>query len=79
MSSSLDNAVIAWLRAHPSIDGCELHEIAAHFDIVPDRLRDRLRRLVDRGILRQSEPVAGVADRNPSYRLASDADGHSLQ
>jgi hypothetical protein len=74
-NSSLDTAVIAWLRGHPHGDGHALQEIAAHFDIAPERLRDRLRRLVDQGLLAQSAAVTGKSDANPNYQLIADADG----
>ena len=74
-NSRLDTAVIAWLRDHPHEDGLALQEIATHFDIAPERLRDRLRRLVDQGLLVQSATVTGKSDANPSYQLIADADG----
>jgi DNA-binding GntR family transcriptional regulator len=71
-SDNVESAVIEWLRAHPSDDGYELREIARKFGISPERLRDRLRRLVDDGKLTQSDPVHGFSDGNPSYRLIAD-------
>lgn len=78
MSSNIEDAVIDWLRAHPREGGYELREIARQFSISPERLRDRLRRLVDDGLLIQSDPVHGFSDGNPSYRVVQDAPGESL-
>jgi DNA-binding Lrp family transcriptional regulator len=69
VSPGLDD-IETWLRAHPREESYDLSELAERFSIAPERLRDRLRRLVDQGVLTQSEPVTGVADANPSYRLA---------
>ena len=64
------DAVVEWMRAHPRPDGYELSELAAQFGRAPERMRDQLRRLVDVGVLVQSEPVTGFADNNPRYALA---------
>ena len=69
MSTGSDE-IVSWLRANPSEDGIELRDLAEQFGMAPERLRDRLRRLVEQGLLTQSAPVTGVADANPSYQLA---------
>ena len=78
MSPSPDD-IIAWLHAHPREDRYELYELATYFSVAPEHLRDRLRRLVEQGMLTQSAPVAGLADANPSYQVAIGTEDHSLQ
>lgn len=62
--------IISWFKAQPAGGDVDLKMLSRHFGMQPERLRDQLRRLVDRGQLIQSEPVIGIADANPSYRLA---------
>lgn len=69
MSGNIEDEVLGWLRAHPREEGYELREISRQFKISPERLRDRLRRLVDDGLITQSDPVHGFSDGNPSYRV----------
>ncbi|HUG13999.1 MAG TPA: hypothetical protein VMM78_03180 [Thermomicrobiales bacterium] len=75
LSGNIEDEVLEWLRAHPREDGYELREIARQFSISPERLRDRLRRLVDDGSITQSDPVHGFSDGNPIYRLVDSAAG----
>lgn len=65
--------IVEWMRANPRAGGHELYDLARQFSESPDRLRDRLRRLVDQGILTQSRPIAGFADNNPSFDLRDTA------
>jgi hypothetical protein len=69
VTNDLDD-IATWFRTHPDRSDVGLHELAALAGIAPERLRDRLRRLVDQGQLLQSDPIAGVADNDPQYRLA---------
>ena len=73
MSSDTGDEIVAWMRTHPSEDGHELSALAKQFGTAPERMRDRLRRLVDQGVLRQSAQVTGFSDANPSYTLAAPA------
>src|SRR5690349_19084547 len=68
VSNDLDD-ITTWFHAHPDRPEIGLHELAANTAIAPERLRDRLRRLVDQGQLIQSAPIPGVADSDPRYRL----------
>lgn len=61
--------ILAWLRQQACPGGHTLDELSQHFGYPRERMRDHLRRLVDAGLLRQSDPVAGFADANPSYRI----------
>jgi hypothetical protein len=63
--------VIRWFESQPTGVDVELQVLSRQFGMQPERLRDQLSRLVDRGQLIQSEPVTGIADANPSYRLAN--------
>ena len=69
MSSATTEEIIAWMQAHPRHDGHPLADLAAQFGLSPERMRDRLLRLVNSGDLAQSQPVTGFADGNPSYSL----------
>lgn len=69
MSTDLDD-IATWFSAHPGESDVGLRELASLAGIAPERLRDRLRRLVEQGVLLQSEPITGVADNDPRYRLA---------
>ena len=69
MSVTSDDEIVAWIRANAAEDGHELNALAAQFGIRPERMRDRLRRLVDRGVLVQSSQITGFSDANPSYSL----------
>ncbi len=69
MTGEFSEDVIAWMQAHPTTDGHPLVELAAQFGLSPERMRDRLLRLVNTGQLVQSEPITGFADANPSYAL----------
>jgi hypothetical protein len=66
--------ILAWMQAHPRDNGHELVDLASQFGLSPERMRDRLLRLVNTGQLSQSEPVTGFADANPSYSLTATAD-----
>ncbi len=71
MSANIGDEVVAWMQAHANPDGHELSALAAQFGLEPERMRDRLRRLVDQGVLVQSAQVTGFSDANPSYTLAA--------
>lgn len=73
MSSACSDEVVVWMQSDPQPDGHDLVEIAARFGLSRERMRDQLRRLVDRGCLTQSAPVIGFADSNPVYTLPRDA------
>jgi hypothetical protein len=74
MTGEPSEDIIAWMQAHPTADGHPLVDLAAQFGLSPERMRDRLLRLVNTGQLAQSEPITGFADANPSYSLAKAAD-----
>ena len=74
MSGESSEAILAWMQAHPDPNGHPLVELAVQFGLSPERMRDRLLRLVNTGQLAQSEPVTGFADANPSYTLTGRAD-----
>ena len=69
MSTDTTDEILAWMQAHPRNDGHPLVDLAAQFGLSPERMRDRLLRLVNSGDLAQSVPVTGFADGNPSYSL----------
>jgi len=65
--------LMRWFQAQPAEADVELNDLSARFAIRPERMRDQLRRLVEQGLLAQSEPVPGFADANPTYRLIASA------
>ncbi|MDQ3549525.1 MAG: hypothetical protein M3439_11985 [Chloroflexota bacterium] len=69
MSARTTEEILAWMQAHPRDDGYPLVDLASQFGLSPERMRDRLLRLVNTGQLAQSEPVTGFADSNPSYMV----------
>jgi predicted ArsR family transcriptional regulator len=70
----VSTSVLAWMQSRPHSDHYTLDELSIQFGSTRERMRDHLRRLVDVGLVTQSEPIAGFADANPSYSLAdSDA------
>ena len=71
MTGETSEEILAWMQAHPTTDGHPLVDLAAAFGLSPERMRDRLLRLVNTGQLVQSEPITGFADANPSYTLAT--------
>jgi hypothetical protein len=71
MAGETSEEILAWMAAHPVPDGHPLVDLAAQFGLSPERMRDRLLRLVNAGQIIQSEPVTGFADANPSYTLTS--------
>lgn len=73
MKDTNSEDILAWMRTAPRPEGHELAEIARHFGVSRERMRDQLRRLVDLGSLTQSDPVTGFADANPTYTLPMDA------
>lgn len=74
MSGESSDEILTWMQTHPNGDGYPLVELAAQFGLSPERMRDRLLRLVNTGQLAQSEPITGFADANPSYTLTGIAD-----
>lgn len=74
MATDHHEEILAWMQAHPQADGHELAVLANQFGLSPERMRDRLLRLVNTGDLAQSEPITGFADANPSYTLTRTAD-----
>lgn len=74
MSGETNEEILAWMQTHPNDSGYPLVELAAQFGLSPERMRDRLLRLVNTGKLAQSAPVTGMADGNPSYTLTNVAD-----
>ena len=71
MSGESSEEILVWMQANPTTDGHPLVELAAQFGLSPERMRDRLLRLVNSGQLAQSEPITGFADANPSYTLTT--------
>ncbi len=71
MTGEPSEEILAWMQAHPTPDGHPLVDLAAQFGLSPERMRDRLLRLVNTGQLAQSAPVTGFADANPSYTLTA--------
>jgi hypothetical protein len=65
--------LLHWFRSQPAEADIELNDLSERFAVRPERLRDQLRRLVEQGLLAQSDPVPGFADANPSYRLIPSA------
>jgi predicted ArsR family transcriptional regulator len=74
LAQTVDSAkVLAWMRSGPATDSYTLDELSRHFGVTRERMRDHMRRLVDAGLLTQSEPIPGFADANPSYALPKES------